>query len=1211
MYGLFSYSHSLAQCESMGSVLVVAMVPEGLGEPQSKKLHPFFNKGPLLDSRIGQDAAQQAPTVDEQVQSESSKVEQTSAKGKKKRPQRESATVGPESKPKRQRRKKDGVGQGDAIDVAAADASSDVPHDGSEESHATDFPTPPLSDIVVRTTDSDSRPAEAKTILSAQPATTKTPPKAKKVLKFNSKTGTLGSPPKPKPKPAPTRIVSLKYGHDAESRKEMGDKITQILDGTMHLPSTPKKQRKSARARAASPKPEATSKTTHPFFTGQLRKNPLPAAPKETEAVHQKAPPARISVFMSTPVSPKKPRVPFNADKIPQFGMKPIGTKVPGAMHPLWPAQGMSHIRGFEYSSIGVQETALDDKIARKSKGTVITISPQDSIINQLCERLNVKVIRDSLPRDPDAFEPVPVELRIPEKYFESGRKLQQRIRSHLRTYRGSIIQQPWKNSENDDLGEANSRRAHPAIIQLFEALESTLSAYDRSTCENQAWTTKYAPTTASQVIQAGREALLLRDWLQNLQVQSVDTGGADCSTGKGKGKSKSEATPKKRRKKNKLDGFIVDSDEEANEMDEVSENEDDWAPAGSGVSKKTVIRSGDATIMGSKEPKRMTNAVVISGPHGSGKTATVYAIAKELGFEVFEINSGSRRSGKDILEKVGDMTRNHLVHHRTSEQPAEEDTEDEVARDLKSGKQGMMTAFFKPKASAPPKKPAVKSGKPAEEKRAETTKLQATRNQKQSLILLEEVDVLYKEDREFWATLMGMITQSKRPFIMTCHDETVVPLQSLKLHGIFRFTTAPVDLAVDLCLLMAANEGHALCRDAVDALYSCRGNDLRATITELQYWCQIGVGDRRGGFDWFYPRWPKGSDLDEDGNVVRVVSGQTYMQGMGFIGRDLISSCPDPLEAEDEALRQCWDAWGLDAGDWQESLDLESWTSAMSESSDRLQALEAYDSFCGSMSDADFCSAGGLGTRYQELVDPTLPEMSTKAKDDFTIGRRLLEADPQSRHPDTHRLLSMSLKSLARHHLLRATEERKHHEPAQHIQPITETTAVSILENSINHHVHRLSRLDLAFAFDPIAVSEKAQLSSSLDPSVFDRTLKLIVLDVAPWVRGIVEYDYRLMQERLKLSNLLSEGGKRKRMRTTRSAYSALEGGERKSTRREKYFGDCLNTEFVRRTRGKDWHDALMELMKPEPADDLTSTGIPSSPPSVASSLDPLQDTI
>src|SRR6266566_7956553 len=89
--------------------------------------------------------------------------------------------------------------------------------------------------------------------------------------------------------------------------------------------------------------------------------------------------------------------------------------------------------------------------------------------------------------------------------------------------------------------------------------------------------------------------------------------------------------------------------------------------------------------------------------------------------------------------------------------------------------------------------------------------------------------------------------------------------------------------------------------------------------------------------------------------------------------------------------------------------------------------------------------------------------------------------------------------------------------------------------------------------------------------PSVFDGTVRPITIDVAPYVRSIVAYDARLQKQRLKLSNLISEGGRGpKRMRTTRAAMSALEGGSRSATRKEKWFSADLNTALVLRTGGE-----------------------------------------
>lgn len=125
------------------------------------------------------------------------------------------------------------------------------------------------------------------------------------------------------------------------------------------------------------------------------------------------------------------------------------------------------------------------------------------------------------------------------------------------------------------------------------------------------------------------------------------------------------------------------------------------------------------------------------------------------------------------------------------------------------------------------------------------------------------------------------------------------------------------------------------------------------------------------------------------------------------------------------------------------------------------------------------------------------------------------------------------------------------------------------------------ISRIDFAMAFDPIATSDKA-LSSSvsyLDPSVLDRNMEPITLDVAPYVRSIVAYDANLQQQRLRLSNLISEGGRKgpKRMRTTRAAYSAMEGGSRKTTRADKWFKAELNPHLVMNTGGKGWTELVI----------------------------------
>lgn len=1036
-----------------------------------------------------------------------------------------------------------------------------------------------------------------------EPAKIPIPPK--KVLKFNPRTGTIGSPPKPKsttiPDPAPPKkrgrkpkklMIILRYGEEEASRTEIGQKINDILGDAYRVPlteskpeddpeqeepqlQTPKKStpkqtppKKITPKKAASPK-----KPTHPFFLG---KNKLETETGDSEKKHDtKQAPKRQTIFTSTPCSPKRQQPPPQKFNMPQFGSKSGGLKFPGAQHPAWPWREISHVRGDDPSPTSdVNEHALLSVSKRKAKKQEIQIGVQESVLYRAGVELNIaQLVGEMESLNANDFQPPHPLLRVPRRHFESGEQLQARIVPQLHSRVN------------------NMSKVHPAISHAFKSLGSTLSAFDRATCENSAWAQKYAPSSAVHVLQNGREAELLRDWLATLKVQAVDTGLVDGS------KLKSAHGPQKRgRKKQKLDGFVISSDEE--DMDEISDDEEGWAPNTDQTnSKKTIVKST------SRSGSRLDNAVLLSGPHGCGKTATVFAIAKELDFEVFEISPGSRRNGRDIMEKVGDMTRNHLVQHQQREdEPLEDDMDDQVAQDLKSGKQGMMTSFFRPsptvQAPKPKKRSKVHSTQPKGSSNPTTSSVK-TQKQKQSLILLEEVDVLYEEDKQFWTTIMSMISQSKRPFIMTCNDETLVPIQGLNLHGIFRFSSPPKELAVDFLLLMAANEGHALRREAVEALYDSRQHDLRASISELNYWCQIGVGDPRGGFNWFYPRWPKGNDVDEEGNTIRVISEGTYQTGMGWLGRDAVTTESPSQPIEEELQQQGWQNWCLDLSSSQESDDFPSWvnayTSQDSPLQDRYTFLQTADEYVSRMSDADLCSFGSYAQLDEVSMDASLPALPSKVREDYIIGQQLLEVSSLTIYDTTSADIAATLKLSARSRLRQSRESKAGEQP---IKPLQERQALRAIKHSFKTKMQpdpTIKRIDYSIAFDPLAMSEKPLTGSHLDPSIFDRTMDVITLDVAPYIRSIVSYDQRLQKERLARSSLISEGGNgRKRMRNTRSALSALEGGSRASTRGEKYFSVDINPHLIMRTGGEGWDVLASQASGEQRA--ISSSGRPSS---------------
>jgi DNA polymerase III delta prime subunit len=815
--------------------------------------------------------------------------------------------------------------------------------------------------------------------------------KPKKILRLNPKTGTIGSPPTKKPRPAledpigkkgrrakvplpsnedligKTKIVTIRYSHG----KGIGQKIDQIMNSPKSIIPLPSKVLPEIQKPPTTPtKPKAL----HPLFLGKaaVKKTTTPQAFSLKDVIDLESPRPR-SRGKSPPTNPAP--VAFSA-----FGVAKI-MKFPGAIEPAWPWRDMVHIRGFDQNEvIPYPELTPLQAQSRKFKYQAIEVAPAESIIGTLANDLCIKnVVKEIREINPDEDPVAPACLRVPKRHCESGLDIQKRVLKELHTQPVSL--NPDYQSPSDEIQATKETRVpfYPAALsKVYTSIANSVSAFDYGQCETQAWIQKYAPKAAAEVLQAGSEAHILKAWLQKLTVQSVEAGLGDRPENRGGSSksSKSEKPGKRKRKSKKLDDFVVSTEDEDDDMDEITESEDGASPHRKLdlLKKKTVIRAGDAVALGSKEPGKLSNTVLISGPHGCGKTAAVYAVARELGFEVFEINSSGRRNGKDILERVGDMTRNHQVQ-RSSNVPTGDPIDDDkqriddaLASDLKSGRQGTMNSFFKPKQEAKQEtkpKPNAKTGtkQPAETQKVLISK-PPVKQQKQSLILLEEVDILYKEDTQFWATVLSLVSTSKRPIVMTCNDESVVPIASLTVHAILRFAPPPVDLAVDYMLLVAACEGHVLRRESVKSLYGGRNLDLRAALTELNFWCQFAVGDVNRGLNWYYPRWSRHEDLDKKGNTIRVVSEETYQSGMGWLSQDFLESDVHHLDIEEEILHEVYDGWHADVGESVKSkTGLDIWakkaqTLSNGKNDDRA-VLNMYADFAEAMSSADLCSGG------------------------------------------------------------------------------------------------------------------------------------------------------------------------------------------------------------------------------------------------------------
>lgn len=921
-----------------------------------------------------------------------------------------------------------------------------------------------------------------------------------------------------------TLVVVICYGQDDPTRTSLGAKIDRILDGEEG--STAKTSKSTPKKRT----PRKTkAKSTHPFF---IVKDDPPAAPKSES-------PRKASA-----VTPGKLRRQVNSDRVGQpkeaqpfesaLLKDKLVVKQPGAKDAPFPPRDWCHVRGSDDDLARRSIDKLDsDKLyhKRKRKQARLPFPMEQSLLYRFASQLHPEPERQL--RFDGFYEPSE-DLVVPRRLLISGDEIAAAVAKQLSVSPANLDQ--------DELSLTSSQQAvHPAVKVLFDRIPSTMTAFDELRGETMSWAQKYAPGSAAEILQSANEVSILKDWLKSLAVQAV--GGAAAVPKQPASRPADKPRKKRKKKPDDLDDFLVDSDDEVNEMSEIVD--DDTVSVGSQRAVKSIVQA-------TNDRTKLSNAVLLSGPHGCGKSAAAHAVAKEMGYKIFEISSSERRSGRDVLDKVGDMTENHLVRHHgveSAEASLSEDPDriDEAfQKDLQTGRQGKMSAFFKPQA-----KPKLKFEEHKNVVKEKTLKVvqQALRkqpkDQQQSLILLEEVDVLFKDDKEFWTTVLRLITTSKRPFIMTCNDEYLLPLD-LSLHAILRFARPAPALASDYMLVMAAAEGHLLPRSAVNALYERLNHDLRASITELNFWCQMGVGDPREGLGWMYQRWPPGSDLDEQGRHLRVVSDGTYQEGMSTASKS--ASTPE------DTLSMVWDEFGIEPVD---ALGLTPMPDESTLTTD--VSLKSMSRLADALSAADSCCTIGLPATAP--LDTAQPELSDRARSNYMQGLQLLQTDERVDYSGMSSQIVVTTTLLA----------SQLHKPTCYMPSKHEIIANAARLNTYPR-ANRLNRRDFA-CFDPISAPAETTLSSQgLLVSAFDGPLNTLALDLAPYVRSIVQHDQALEEQRGRLDLLTSDGRTAKRARTTRAARSALEGGQRATTRRERWFTKDLDFDAVLATGGKGW---------------------------------------
>jgi DNA polymerase III delta prime subunit len=282
---------------------------------------------------------------------------------------------------------------------------------------------------------------------------------------------------------------------------------------------------------------------------------------------------------------------------------------------------------------------------------------------------------------------------------------------------------------------------------------------------DRESYCDRFRPKTAAQVLGNVTEATYLRDWLSTLVVGNKDGSGP-------------RVIRKVSKRKMKLDDWIVDDigefgDEEPGEELEMPEPYDE-----------PDLPMGERPNTYAPLSAWLTNTILLSGPSGSGKSAAVYAAATELGWEVFEVYPGiGKRTGGNLMSLVGDVGKNHMVGkakeaENTKPSPAALKTffgsnikDVDIEEGPPTGSQGEPIEIdddHPGRTATPPprlRNPSIP-----------TTPFRDEAKFRQSLILLEEVDILFDEEATFWPAVIALIAESKRPVVMTCNGMSSTP---------------------------------------------------------------------------------------------------------------------------------------------------------------------------------------------------------------------------------------------------------------------------------------------------------------------------------------------------------------------------------------------------------------------------------------------------
>lgn len=310
----------------------------------------------------------------------------------------------------------------------------------------------------------------------------------------------------------------------------------------------------------------------------------------------------------------------------------------------------------------------------------------------------------------------------------------------------------------------------------------------------NSLWTDKYQPETSEEVCGNSKSVMFLNDWLRSWHDR------------------------------------VFGSDKENNSTSE----DDDW----------DVFQDESETVSKDVERDGLKNVLLLTGPVGCGKSAALYACAKEQGFDVIEVNASECRSGALVKQKFGEAMESHGLNKRSIEDIEGLQDSKIVDEHLFSGKEKGMKGNMLNKGKNEKQSAAVSAAtkRPIHTEKEKhiygIDERRCIQNRSKALILFEDVDTIFDDDRGFMAALLRLAETGKRPIVLTSNRHDLC-LPRLLDRLTVEFELPSVEELVSHIFMVCIAEGVAICPSLVEHIVKCCSKDLRKILMLLQFWCQ------------------------------------------------------------------------------------------------------------------------------------------------------------------------------------------------------------------------------------------------------------------------------------------------------------------------------------------------------------------------------------